>query len=198
MARAPLRLVAYRGRSMAGTFAAGDLLRVAPLDGPPRPGEIIVFRDAAGARVVHRVAARLDDGRLRTRGDAHAAEDDAPVPLARVEGRVVGVVRPPPPRALRPHAPFGLAGRAYRALARQAWLRAALRRLIRPELRRLRFDTGGGEVIKLVHRGRTIAWIHPQTGRMRTRAPWALLIDPPAPPAGAPPGRTAPARADRG
>ena len=193
---AELRLVVYRGDSMAGTFRPGDSLRVVPLDGAARVGDVVVYRDEEGRRIVHRVVGVDATGSLLTKGDATDARDDEPVPPSRVEGRVASVVPIAAPRrvpiALRP------LGAAYRALARRAWLRALLRALFRVELRVVRFRRGDGELVKVLHRGRAVAELFPESGRMRTRVPWALLVDPPAPRAGARRDRSTPTRADRG
>jgi hypothetical protein len=173
-------LVTYRGASMRGTFSDGDVLRVVPLGRRGAvAGDVIVFRDESGATVVHRVRARAGDGQLMTQGDAHARADERPVAPAQVIGRVVAVVRRlragPPSRG-----PLArLAGRLYRHAARQPWLRRWLRATLRPDLRQLHFADGK---ITVVHRGRTVAWLHPRLGRMRSRPPYALLIDPPAAP----------------
>lgn len=62
-----------RGRSMQPTLSAGDSVRIVPLEGPPRMGDIVVFpRDTE--LILHRVVrVRRDvtggEGRVVTAGD---------------------------------------------------------------------------------------------------------------------------------
>lgn len=179
-------LLRCRGRSMAEALSEGDLLFVEPLDGPPGVGDLVVFTDSGGIRtVVHRVHAVAEDGSLVTKGDANDVPDGERVPLGRVRGRVVDALRVRRHR-LRPwwhRAGARLAGPLYRGVARRAWLRRALRTALRPRLTRLRTRTGqGSPLVLVVHRGRTVAWLYPETGRMRSSVPYALLVDPPAGP----------------
>jgi hypothetical protein len=174
-------LVTYRGGSMRGTFSDGDLLRVVPLGRRGAvAGDVIVFRDAGGATVVHRVRACARDGSLITQGDAHASVDDLAVAPAQLIGRVVAVVHRRQP-GMRPRGRLArLVGQLYRGAAGQPWLRRWLRTTLRLDLRQLHFADGK---ITVVHRGRTVAWLYPQLGRMRSHPPYALVIDPPpAPP----------------
>ncbi len=177
-------LLRYRGDSMAGTLSDGDVLLVSRDSGTTRPGEIVVYVDEGGGRVVHRFHAVAPGGWLLTKGDAAKAPDDRPVPPERVQGRVVGVLRvtrPKPARALR-RLLARMLGPLYRWAARRAALRRSLRSLLRLDLRRLTLrGSAGGELIKVLHRGRTVAWLYPRTGRMRSRCPYALVVDPPPP-----------------
>jgi phage repressor protein C with HTH and peptisase S24 domain len=79
-----------RGDSMAPALTAGDVLDVAPLDGAPLPGDVVVAT-RAGMLVAHRVL-RVDGGAIWLRGDAARAADP-PLPLGAVIGRVVGSER---------------------------------------------------------------------------------------------------------
>ena len=106
--------VRVRGDCMAPLLADGARVRVAAAR-LYWPGDVVVFRAADGRLLAHRLLGyRLHAGALAlvTRGDACAVHD-APVPLARVLGRVAA-------------ASPGLAGRAA-ALGR--FLALALRRL---------------------------------------------------------------------
>jgi hypothetical protein len=81
------------GRSMLPALRPGDEALFEPLAGPPRAGDVLLYR--AGDRLVaHRFVALSDDGdgHLRLRGDLLAAEDP-PVPRAAVLGRLVAVRR---------------------------------------------------------------------------------------------------------
>ena len=83
--------VEVRGDCMAPRLADGDRVRVAAA----RfywPGDVVVFRAPDGRLLAHRVlGCRLQGGALAlvTRGDSCVVHD-APVPLARVLGRVAG------------------------------------------------------------------------------------------------------------
>jgi hypothetical protein len=178
----------YQGPSMAPTLIPGDVLCVAPLAAPPVVGEVVVFHDQSGRRVVHRVRAVEPGGGLVTQGDAYPQPDEEPVAPERVIGRVASVLRrgseiPMPPRGAAGRARGrlrGAAGALYYWLSGAAPLRRALRALLRPRLSYLRCTGPSGEVkVVVVHRGRTVAWLYPQSGRMRSRFPFALLVDPP-------------------
>jgi polysaccharide export outer membrane protein len=83
-----------RGDSMRPTLVPGDRIVVAPCLGLPRPGEILVRRDAAGI-VAHRlVTVVLEDGRrlYRTQGDNEPGLD-AGCRREELLGRVVAVLR---------------------------------------------------------------------------------------------------------
>lgn len=113
--------VAVRGGCMAPGLADGDRVRVAAA----RfywPGDVVVFRAPDGRLLAHRVLGyrfhRLE-GRgglalaLVTRGDSCAVHD-APVPLARVLGRVAGAAPGPAVRAAALGRFLGLALRRGR------------------------------------------------------------------------------------
>jgi hypothetical protein len=187
------RWVRYHGESMLETFAPGDLLRVRTLDGrAPSVGDVVVFRSGTGQRLVHRVTGVRQDGWLETRGDARPAPDSEAVGPDALEGIVVGVLgrggerevagsprrsrsAATPPRAWR-----RAGGRVYRWLAARPTLRRLLRLVLRPRLRTLRYQRAGRSVVQVMHRGRVVAWLYPETGRMRSRPLYALLVDPPS------------------
>jgi signal peptidase I len=79
---------------MAPGIREGDWLRVKPIgvDGPPRPGEVVVR--IAGERLVAHRLVEIRDGSAVTRGDACRASDSA-VPAESLLGRVVEVKREP-------------------------------------------------------------------------------------------------------
>jgi signal peptidase I len=78
------------GWSMAPSLRPGDRLRVAPLDGKPARGDIVVAR--RGPRLVTHRLVTLDGRGAVTRGDACTA-DDPPIDVAALVGRVVEVRR---------------------------------------------------------------------------------------------------------
>lgn len=75
--------------SMSPTIRPGDVVVVAPPSADPRG--VVVFEDVNGDLVTHRVDAVLDDGRLRTKGDANAVPDSELLTRGRVfgEGRLL-------------------------------------------------------------------------------------------------------------
>jgi len=83
------RLYLVQGGSMAPAIPADSLVAVAPLQGSPRAGDVIAYRDPRGGRViVHRVVSVGAGGAL-TRGDANACCDPLPVPEDAWLGRIV-------------------------------------------------------------------------------------------------------------
>ena len=87
--------IAPGDRSMEPTLVGGSSFVAAPLSGEPRPGDLLVFRQA-DYLVVHRYlgGARFRDGApcLRTRGDGRSPFDP-PLRRADVLARVVAVRR---------------------------------------------------------------------------------------------------------
>jgi hypothetical protein len=105
--------VEVRGDCMAPRLADGDRVRVAAA----RfywPGDVVVFRAPDGRLLAHRVLGyRFDRSHggalaLVTRGDSCVVHD-APVPLARVLGRVAGAAPSPAARAAAFRRFLGLA-----------------------------------------------------------------------------------------
>jgi hypothetical protein len=88
-------LIAAGDTSMIPLLRGGDAVLASPWSGPPRSGELLVFRQQ-DYLVVHRCLgrARTSDGSpcLRTRGDARS-ELDPPVLAERVVARVRAVRR---------------------------------------------------------------------------------------------------------
>jgi signal peptidase I len=85
-----------RGSSMEPAIPRGAVA-IASEDpgGTIRAGDVVSFTEANGIVVTHRVVSVDGTGPaalLTTKGDANAAADPAPIPAARVLGRVVGSV----------------------------------------------------------------------------------------------------------
>jgi signal peptidase I len=83
------------GHSMHPVIRHGDVLLVTPPDRPVQVGDILLYRDAAGRPVAHRLvgfAAGGEEDTLILRGDS-AAGPDLPVRTGQVLGRVVAVER---------------------------------------------------------------------------------------------------------
>jgi signal peptidase I len=79
------------GGSMMPSLHPGDVIVYRRYGAMPRASELAVF-EHRGSVVVHRVAALLRDGRIRTRGDANGSVDFEPVDPEAVVGTVVLVV----------------------------------------------------------------------------------------------------------
>lgn len=95
----PIRFVA-RGASMRPFVRDGDRVTVGPLDGPPRPGDVVLVAAGPALGLVHRVLWRARDGRVYTKGDALPRGDGWHPPTA-VLGRVTAVERGGRPVPLR-------------------------------------------------------------------------------------------------
>lgn len=109
--------VTVRGGCMAPLLSDGERVAVAPAR-VYWPGDVVVFQDAGGRLLVHRLLGwRPWAGSLAcvTRGDGCPCHD-APVPRARLLGRVIA------PESARPRP-------AERLRALSAFFRLALRRL---------------------------------------------------------------------
>lgn len=80
------------GDSMQPALDAGDVIVYRRYGPAAHVGDLVVFEHRGGL-VVHRVAAVLRDGRLRTRGDANGALDGEPVEAGAVRGTVMVAIR---------------------------------------------------------------------------------------------------------
>ena len=97
-------LLRVEGRSMAPTIMPGDYVLLGRFrrQRPPRPGDIAVYADADGRRLVKRLVKRLTNGRFMVRGDgvlSAPSGDLGPVRAAALHGRVLHVIRPPGTRS---------------------------------------------------------------------------------------------------
>jgi signal peptidase len=85
-----------RGSSMEPAIARGAIaLAQEDTSHGILPGDVVSFTESNGVVVTHRVVAVDGSGRselLTTKGDANPAADPAPIPAARVAGRVVASV----------------------------------------------------------------------------------------------------------
>lgn len=191
----------YRGRSMLGTFRPGDCLTVEPVPlAAIGLGDVVLYRGGgppeAQGEVVHRVVGLLPGG-LVTRGDNNPRSDAAPVTADRLLGRVTRLERGPRVHRVRGGygGLLGLQGRR----TRQAILRAAeglLRAMGRPPYRWLReqdlarhlwrpalvcvvVETNRGSLVKIAHRGRTVARWWPARKRFECQKPYDLILSRP-------------------
>lgn len=179
---------------MRGTIAAGDCLRVqfVPLD-ELRTGDVVAFRRGGRVRA-HRVVA-IRDGHWWTQGDGNWRRDSEPLVPEEVIGRVEEVQGPQGWRILDAGAQ-GLRRAAWgHAVAFIRWgilslaapfyhvLRATriIRRLWRPDIQVVRFTAADGLRTKFIHRGQTVACWQVNPERWTCRAPYDLVVFPPAP-----------------
>ena len=87
----PVASTIVSGGSMYPTLSPGDMVLLVA-DRHPRPGEVVVYRGPGGEQVIHRVYT-VGDGYAVMKGDNNP-EPDPPVPVGRVEYRVVARVPP--------------------------------------------------------------------------------------------------------
>lgn len=83
--------VRVAGWSMHPALSVGDVVLVR-LGARPVPGDVVLVRPAGRAPVLHRVVELLDNGAVRTKGDANLVADARTVPAADVLGRSVAVI----------------------------------------------------------------------------------------------------------
>lgn len=183
-----LLVLSYRGTSMGNTFLEGDILLVAPsLPEDIRLGDVIAYRRCSTACqvVVHRVIAREGVGFL-TRGDSMPMADSQPIHPESLVGCVRFVQRDGRVRRVwgstlgRLHMALSHLGTRIIPLVRPLyrWLRASglVRLLWKPSIAQIHCATGEGELVKYVHRRKTIARWWPETGQFRCRKPYDLVI----------------------
>jgi hypothetical protein len=88
-------LVPVRGRTMDPALVEGDIAVIAPFLGLPRPGMIVLARDASSALAIRRLVG-IDIGArrrvYRLRGDSRSTPE-AGVLRENLLGRVIAVVR---------------------------------------------------------------------------------------------------------
>ena len=81
------RAVVITSGSMTPAIHRGDVVVARPHPGDSlKPGTVVVFREADGALVIHRIAAVNRDGTYRSRGDANALPDSTPLRSEQVVG----------------------------------------------------------------------------------------------------------------
>jgi len=179
---------------MRGTIAAGDCLRVqfVPLD-ELRTGDVVAFRRGGRVRV-HRVVA-IREEHWWTQGDGNWRRDPEPLTPEEVIGRVGEAQGLRGWRALDGGAPGLRRAARGHAIAFVRWgilslaapfyhaLRATriIPRLWRPEVQIVQFAAADGMRTKFIHRGQTVACWQADLGRWTCRAPYDLVVFPPAP-----------------
>jgi hypothetical protein len=183
-------ILPYRGISMCGTFRPGDLIQVVKVSiDELQPGDIVVFHwphtDNQNQQVVHRVEARTRDGVI-TRGDRCRTADQTAVTDRHLIGRVSAVERDGQMRPVR----GGWRGRMWATVLRLwrwiapavGWPYRCLRStglagiLWRPPLAQVHLETRTGQVVKYIHRNRTVASWWPAEGRFWCRKPYDLIL----------------------
>jgi signal peptidase I len=78
-----------RGRSMSPFIRDGDTVIVSPAERYPRIGDVVLFTNAKGNLLLHRVTGKTPEG-VRTKGDAWLT-DDGYIPYKNIIGRAVRV-----------------------------------------------------------------------------------------------------------
>lgn len=184
----------YRGLSMTRVFVPGDLLYIETVPVVEmKPGDIVAYGDAKSdpdaADTVHRIIAITPQG-LICRGDNNQYPDRIPVTQQRLIGRVIGFERGGRRRAVR-------SGPAGMRRARLNWAKSSLARILtspvrplylwvrksglagfvwKPLIRRVHFCSPGGEYVKYVWHGRTVAVRHPGSRTNTIRKPYDLIL----------------------
>jgi hypothetical protein len=186
-----LRL-AYKGRSMRGTFKDGDCLCVAAVPFTClQKGDVVAF-NAGGKAIAHRIVGREASGFV-TQGDASSRPDGGCL----TSGRLIGLVLERERHGKRSLVPGGIQGRlrgwflraANRVLRLIVLLLATPYRLTctsrlahflwRPRIMTVHFSEGEEECTKFIHRGKTVACWFPNERRWTCRKPYDLIIAPP-------------------
>jgi signal peptidase len=72
--------------SMQPALSPGDVVVASPPTEAIGPGTVVVFHDADGRLVTHRIVAVADDGTYVTRGDASGSDDSTPLDPADIVG----------------------------------------------------------------------------------------------------------------
>jgi len=182
------------GRSMDGTFRAGDFLHIEPVPFPQiHPGDIIIVRQSTVDReaddLVHRVIGKIENG-LITQGDSNPAPDPLPVTGENLIGRVFGFERQGKTHRvsegkwgliqIRWYQTERLLTKAFKQplgapyfLLRKTGL---VRKIWRPCLNQLIFQSPQGLIRKFTYRGKTVASIIPEKNRLYIRHPFDLIL----------------------
>ncbi len=187
----------YTGRSMAGTFRCGDLLKVETVSfGDLSPGDVVVYREATGTGqmdVVHRVMGVGPNGFVLM-GDNNRCEDQTLLTETNLVGKVSGLTRNGKTIPVRGrwlglmhararHAWIDLRqtldGRVRR-IGRKVYHRSRGSRLIalvwRPTITKIQLMTGDNLLVKYVCGHRTVATHRVDGGRFACCKPFDLLL----------------------
>lgn len=137
-----LYLSSPMGESMRPFLREGVTVAVAAVEGEVRRGDILLYEDADGRQVLHRVVGKTKDGKLRMRGDNCLAAEP-PLSPDLVIGRMIGYWKGERYTDCRRSLSFCLFSRLwlflYPVRAPFLWLRARLRRK-RTEAKRPKAD----------------------------------------------------------
>jgi len=188
----------YVGSSMKRTFLVGDRLLVESVPFKDiRPGDVVVYRRASRRgqedELVHRVVGTAPEG-LVARGDGNFLADKTHVTENNLVGKVAYVIRAGDMR----HVSGGLLGLLharlllkYRSIRLDFWrvicrigrksysrLRenGLIKYLWKPSLLKLALITENGLQIKYVCGKRTVACYWVDTGRVKLRKPYDLVL----------------------
>lgn len=83
------RAYAVTSGSMEPQYHPGDLVLDRPASAGYGPGDVLTFQPTEGVRITHRLTG-IDEGGLRTKGDANPEEDAWVLPAENVDGVVAG------------------------------------------------------------------------------------------------------------
>ncbi len=86
----PIRFFA-QGRSMWPWIKAGDLVRIVPIDGPLRRGDVVLIERSPGDVLLHRLMEH-QEGQLRLQGD-HRNQDDGWFDRSQAIGKLAAIER---------------------------------------------------------------------------------------------------------
>ncbi len=78
--------VVINSGSMQPALSQGDVVVASPHKDSIGPGTVVVFQDAQGQLITHRISAVNEDGTYLTRGDANAQDDSTPLTADRIVG----------------------------------------------------------------------------------------------------------------
>jgi signal peptidase I len=184
----------YKGRSMYPTLKQGEILYTRPVFRDLTPGDIIVYFDPDQHKnIVHRIIA-IKDNLFVTRGDNNPNPDSKLIPLHNIIGKVnyidsTGITKPVrggKPGLILSHFQNlrNIIGNNLYILISPLykWIKKTciVSKLWHPKISRLIIKTGSGDLIKFIHRNRTVAVWNPSTGSFSCHPNYKLIIDAPS------------------
>ncbi len=183
----------YSGNSMHPVFKPGQMLYVRPLIDEPSVGDVIVFLDPLSkTHVVHRVI-KVENGQIHTRGDNNPAEDQNPVNPKDIVGVVVkadqaGTVTKVWGGKVGYHRSkfqvftkglINFIKKLFYPIYKMIKSIRIVPKIWHPDIQKVLLKTPAGEVIKYIHRGKTIAQWDSVSKRFTYKHPYDLVIKPP-------------------
>ena len=184
----------YKGKSMIGTFRTGDrlVLETITID-KLNEGDVIVFKgldpNESDKDLVHRVIS-ISKKRLITRGDNNFYVDTVNVSRENLIGRVTHLerkgkqirvqngksgIRRANMLNLKLHIKktiWGFVKFTYTSLKKKDIVSL----IWKPHIKKIRIDTPDGELIKYIHRNRTVGQVWTRQKRSKIKKPYDLVI----------------------